>query len=108
MDKPSGERVKSQPAHRKKERQRTSPTKREPHPDQAGSPDEQNGQRKLNDFGMRCQGVQFVVMSMSTMMGLNRPEDRAAYVFCSHSCKRRHGRMSGCAKFVGDLRRAGE
>ena len=62
MDKPSGERVRSQPASpsEKGKGKGQVPRKGNRNQDQAGSPDEQNGQRKLNDFGIRCQRVQFV------------------------------------------------
>ena len=55
--------------------------------DQIGSPDEETGQRRLDDFGLKRQKIELV----GDFQGHNdfeAPEvDRAAYVFFSQKCK---------------------
>ena len=56
--------------------------------DQAGSPDEETGQRKLDDFGIKRQRVEFVGDIQEHNDNFKVPKvDRAAYVFCVQKCK---------------------
>ena len=73
---------------------RKDPGKGNRNQDQTGSPDEEAGQRKLDDFGMKRQSVEFLgdVQEHSDEFEMPRVV-RAAYVFCVHSCKSR--RISG-------------
>ena len=92
MDKPSGERARSQPVLRKRKGERkgkkTFPGKGNHNQDQAGNPDEEAGQRRLNVFGIKRQRIEVVgdVQEHSDEFEMPRV-DRAAYVFCVHSCK---------------------
>ena len=55
--------------------------------DQAGSPDEETGQRALGDFGVKRQRIEFVGDAQEND-GLETPRaDRAAYVFFVQKCK---------------------
>ena len=68
------------------------PCKENHNQEHAGSPDEETGQRKLNDFGMKRKRTQFDGDVHEHDDGLETPrEDRAAYVFCVHSCKNAMG-----------------
>ena len=55
--------------------------------DKAGSPDEETGQRKLDDFGIMRQRVEFVgdVPEHNDNFEAHKV-DRAAYVFCVQKC----------------------
>ena len=56
--------------------------------DQAGSQDEETGQRRLDDFGIQRQRVEFVGDVQEHNDDFETPRvDRAAYVFCDHKCK---------------------
>ena len=70
----------------------TIPRKVNHNQDQAGSPDEDTGQRKLNDFGIKRQRVQFVgdVHEHDDGFETHR-EDRAAHVFSVHNCNNATG-----------------
>ena len=71
--------------------------------DQAGSPDEESGQRRLDDFGFKRLRVQFVGDVHEHDDGFVMPrEDRAVCVFVFTVAKKRREWMSGCAKFVGN------
>ena len=110
MDKPSGERARSQTAPKEKERAKdkfhekgtTTRTRLD-------LQTRKTGQRKLNDFGIERQRVQFVGDVHEHGDGFETPTEESSRlrVLCSQ-LQKRYERMSGCAKFVGDLRRAGE
>ena len=55
---------------------------------QTGSPNEETGQRMLEDFDVKRQRVEFVDDDQEYDDGFEMPRaDRAAYVFCVQKCK---------------------
>ena len=55
--------------------------------DQAVSPNEENGQRTLGDFGLKRQRVEFVGDFQESDVFQTPKVDRAAFVFCVHKCE---------------------
>ena len=72
-------------------------------PNQTGSPDEETGQRTLSDFALKRQRVRLVYDDDFEVPR----EDQANYVLCSQ-LRKRHERISGCAKLVTNFRRASD
>ena len=90
----SGERARSQPAQKvevnERKCKREQSGKEEPQTqDQAGSPDEENGQRTLGVFffGFKRQRFQFVCDVQENDDFETPRVDRAAYVSGVHKCK---------------------
>ena len=90
MDKHVRERARPQPAQKGKgdgKGKREHPGKGDHNQDQAGSPNEETGQRTLGDFGIKRQKVQFVG-DVQENDDFETPRlGRAAYVFCVQQCK---------------------
>ena len=91
-----GERTKSQPAQRKRKvkrkwtgnGKRNNPGEGNHNQDQTGSPDEETGQRRLDDFGVKQQRVEFDGGVQEHNDNFEAPNmDRAAFVFCVQKCK---------------------
>ena len=66
---------------------RKHPGKGHHNQDQAGSPNEETGQRTLGDFGMKRQRVEFVRDVQVNDVFETPRVDRAAYVLCVQKCK---------------------
>ena len=66
---------------------RKHPGKGNRNQDQAGSPDQESGQRRLDDFGVKRQRVEFVGDVQENDDFETTRVDRAAYVFCVQKWK---------------------